>query len=180
MAAIQRLTYREVRHGHVPNEECQVLQDHAAGKVCLEIGSWYGRSTVAMAETASHIYTIDTFKGLPPAQDQSDVFTSLEGFLKYTAGYNNISVMIGRSQDLVPAMRDESVDMVFIDGSHDYQSVKADAVNSLRVLKPGGEMFFHDYYPDSYPGVKKSVSELFCGINGSLGMLAWTIKEMKL
>jgi len=64
MENVQRLTYQQVKDGHVTFEECQMLQDHARGKMCLEIGSWFGRSTIAMAETAEKVYAVDTFKGL--------------------------------------------------------------------------------------------------------------------
>lgn len=177
MENIQRLTYHQIKDGHVPDDECRILQDHAAGKVCLEVGSWFGRSTVAIAETASLVHAVDTFKGIPPEMEQSDGFTSLDGFMKNTAGYKNIEVHIGRSSEILPSL--PMVDFVFIDGSHDYEDVKDDAIKSLELLKPGGRIFFHDYYPaQAYPGVKQTVDELFTGIEGEFGMMVWVSKEM--
>ncbi len=36
-------------------------------------------------------------------------------------------------------------DMIFIDGSHDYQYVKSDSLNALRHIRPGGVILWHDY-----------------------------------
>jgi len=178
MEKVQRLTYQQIKDGYVTFEECQILQDHAKGKMCLEIGSWFGRSTIAMAETAEKVYAVDTFKGLPPALEQGDRFTSLDGFFKNIVGYENIHIIINRSEIAVPKIK-ETFDLVFIDGLHTYEAVRTDAVNSLKLLRSGGLMFFHDYYPlESYPGVKRAVDELFTGIEGSFGMMAWVSKEM--
>jgi len=95
---------------------------------------------------------------------------------KNIVGYKNIHIIINRSEIAVPKIN-ETFDLVFIDGLHTYEAVKTDAVNSLRLLKQGGVIFFHDY-SGGYPGVRKAVDELFTVIAGEFGMLAWTFKEM--
>lgn len=37
------------------------------------------------------------------------------------------------------------MDFVFVDGAHDYQSVRKDTENALRLLRPGGVILWHDY-----------------------------------
>lgn len=40
----------------------------------------------------------------------------------------------------------ESLDLVFIDGDHRYEGVKADFYNLRNALKVGGHLLFHDYF----------------------------------
>ncbi len=39
------------------------------------------------------------------------------------------------------------MDMIFIDGCHDYDYVLSDTEKALRMIKPGGVIFWHDYSP---------------------------------
>ena len=41
-------------------------------------------------------------------------------------------------------------DVVFIDGLHEYQQVRRDAINSLNFLNDGGWIAFHDFLPSSW------------------------------
>jgi len=43
--------------------EAAALQDAASGKVVLEIGTWKGRSAIAMGATAIRVIAVDHFKG---------------------------------------------------------------------------------------------------------------------
>jgi predicted O-methyltransferase YrrM len=37
------------------------------------------------------------------------------------------------------------IDLVFVDGAHHYQAVKADTANALSMVKPGGFILWHDF-----------------------------------
>ncbi|CAG0996607.1 hypothetical protein ARNL5_03687 [Anaerolineae bacterium] len=50
------------------------------------------------------------------------------------------------------------VDLVYIDGDHEYEGVRSDFLNVLTRLKPGGLVIFDDYYED-FPGVMRLVDE---------------------
>lgn len=54
-----------------------------------------------------------------------------------------------------------SLDYVFIDAAHDYESVRADIGYWLPMIKPGGWIGGHDYGHKRYPGVAKAVSDYF-------------------
>jgi SAM-dependent methyltransferase len=41
-------------------------------------------------------------------------------------------------------------DVIFIDGLHTYDQVRRDIINSIKVLKPGGWIAFHDMLPRSW------------------------------
>jgi predicted O-methyltransferase YrrM len=53
-------------------------------------------------------------------------------------------------------------DLVFVDGSHDRESVSRDAALARGVLKPGGLLAFHDYGNRDF-GVTEAVDELLRG-----------------
>ena len=54
-----------------------------------------------------------------------------------------------------------SLDFVFVDADHKYESVKNDILRWLPKLREGGVMLGHDYNPPVYPGVVKAVHEIF-------------------
>lgn len=45
----------------------------------------------------------------------------------------------------------DNIGMVFIDGDHSYQGVKADTENILRQVKPGTVIMWHDYINNLHP-----------------------------
>ena len=53
---------------------------------------------------------------------------------------------------------ERSVDFVFIDGAHDYESVRKDSENALRIIRPGGVIVWHDY--GVWGGVTRYLDEL--------------------
>ena len=55
---------------------------------------------------------------------------------------------------------DQSLDFVFLDADHDYESVKADIAAWLPKVKPGGILAGHDYMC-GWPGVDRAVAEAF-------------------
>jgi predicted O-methyltransferase YrrM len=44
----------------------------------------------------------------------------------------------GKSESLLPLLRDESFDVVYIDADHTYEPVKRDILESMRLVKEGG------------------------------------------
>ena len=68
------------------------------------------------------------------------------------------------------------VDMVFIDGGHDYEMVAADIANYRRLLNPGGILSGHDY---TEGGIQRALSEAFPdGVDNPAGDIwATTIDE---
>ena len=52
----------------------------------------------------------------------------------------------------------DSIDLMFIDGSHHYQYVKRDSGNALKMIRNGGVIVWHDFLV--WPGVTKSLLEL--------------------
>jgi len=182
---MSRKPFRGV-HGYVYTPECLKLQELGKDKVCLEIGSYHGRSTLAMAEVAKKVYAVDTFKGTKGSEIQALEFTTLNAFEGNIKGWPNIVYHVGKSEDVLPGLK-VNCDLVFIDGAHDYESVKRDILLSWPKLKRGGLMVFHDYHSPvsvgkvgmAHPGVRKAVDELLLQPDGSHYLLAWVEKRME-
>lgn len=51
----------------------------------------------------------------------------------------------GDSSKELSKFPDASFDMIYIDGDHTYQGVRADAMTALRKIKPNGLVLFNDY-----------------------------------
>lgn len=167
--------------GFVEPPDIEVLQIIAKEKICLEIGSLYGRSTVCMADVAKSVYSVDTHKANGMGVEQIEGgYTSLYNFLYNIEGYSNIAVCVGRSQDIVPNFNDDFFDLVFIDGGHSYEAVIEDLKVSWPKLKINGVMSFHDYR--AWPGITQTVDEYFkkSEINTHpKSCICWIIKQQK-
>jgi predicted O-methyltransferase YrrM len=159
--------------GWMPESELRWLRQQASThKNIVEIGSFMGRSTVALAEnTRGTVTAVDTWAG----SDEPEHKKMLEGksedwlfqeFLKNTAGLPNILAVRMKSLDAASYMRHQKFDMVFIDASHDYENVKADILAWRELLIPGGLLCGHDFHSGA-PGVIKAVLELVPGARGS-------------
>ncbi len=53
----------------------------------------------------------------------------------------------------------ENVDMIFIDGGHDAETVLSDSENAFKIISKGGVVLWHDYKP-SFPGVFSALNNL--------------------
>ena len=51
------------------------------------------------------------------------------------------------------------IDYVFLDGGHDYQTVKNDLINCTEVINNNGTILCDDYDLTYAPGVKKAIDE---------------------
>jgi predicted O-methyltransferase YrrM len=119
--------------------------------VIVEIGSWKGKSTVCMgkgseAGTGVKIYAIDPHTGSEEHRvDGRKVWT----FDEFKANIQKTGV----ADRVVPVVKpsveaaqnfDQPVSLIFIDGAHDYDSVKADFEAWFPKVIEGGVVAFHD------------------------------------
>lgn len=146
--------------GWLSENEGNALAQYSEGKICVEIGSYKGKSTNYIARKANVIYCIDTFKASDDGQTQNNEITSIFDFLNNTKKFNNVVPIVGKSQDLFGCFPDNYIEFLFIDGMHDYDSVNSDIINYLPKLKSNAVICFHDYY-DGWTGVVQAVDEHF-------------------
>ena len=132
-------------------------------KIC-EIGSYKGESTFLFA--ASNIFTeihcIDPFVG---DFDDSDITNNWDEvkreFWTNTRYFNNIKLHQDFSYNMASKFPDNYFDVVYIDGSHDYEDVKQDIELFLPKISKNGIISGHDYTPEIWGGVIQAVDEKF-------------------
>jgi predicted O-methyltransferase YrrM len=128
----------------------------------LEIGSWKGRSAIAMAEnTSGLVYCVDTWSGHLEASEHFSAECFMD-FLKNTKSFNNIIPIPLESSHVAAIMKPFGMhlDMIFIDGRHDYEGVVADISNWSPLLVEGGILCGHDYGHSDWPDVARVVGLL--------------------
>ena len=130
-----------------------------------EVGAWQGRSTVAMADnTLGIVFAVDTWKGSPEHEGelrQHGPEWLIEQFLHNIAGRKVCPVqMISVEAAELFSSQGGLFDFIFLDASHDYDSVKADIAAWYPLLKHGGIFAGHDY-TEHWPGVTQAVREAF-------------------
>jgi len=86
---------------------------------------------------------------------------------KQRFGAEKVEFVVGDSVDWMRAMPDDSLDWIYLDARHDYESVMAEIHEARRIVKPGGIIAGHDYTTNPvdeqgnpYPcGVVQAVTE---------------------
>lgn len=139
--------------GWLTAEEGTALAQAAAGRRVLEIGSYLGRSAICLAQTARQVTCVDPFDG----RATNEPGDTLVPFLENLTGYglrDRVSVQVGTAAQILPDLPSASFDLIFIDGDHDYNAVRADVAAALPLLAPGGVLAFHDYrtHPGEHDG----------------------------
>jgi len=126
--------------------------------IIVEIGSFLGKSTIALALGAADkrpkIYAIDTFKGnsndfkngLNNVQWEGDNFLNeFKSNLK-KANITTVEPIQGYSHD-IGAKWNKSIDLLFIDASHDFDDIEKDYELFSPWVRPGGIVALHDVAP---------------------------------
>ena len=131
------------------------------GAVVVEVGSWKGRSTVAIAEGIAgknaRLVSVDTFRG-DAAIGAHDPEEILAEFRRNTAHVGFLETIVSDSVDAAASVPDRSLDWLFIDADHSYDGVRTDLAAWAPKLKPGGLMSGHDY---GRGGVTLAVDRMF-------------------
>ena len=140
-----------------PAELTWLAQQAALHKIIVEIGSFKGRSTRALADnTKGLVIAIDDFQG-PREIELTDRENILNRFNDNLSDRTNVVVINCNHRDI--PQPDFRPDMVFIDGAHEYEAVLADIDFWTPFIAPGGLICGHDYGWAS--GVDRAVNERF-------------------
>ena len=157
------------------------------GLSIVEVGSYCGKSTVVLGMAIKYagknglkLYAIDPHEGY-----EFGGFLETYSVLKKNVVTNNID-------EYVEIVKSKSTDvewhtpiaLLFIDGLHDYESVKSDFLHFKDFVVSEGFIAFHDYFPFC-PDVKKFVNEIllsntfqFVAHRGSLIVIKKTCGEV--
>jgi predicted O-methyltransferase YrrM len=164
-------------HGNFPVFEELIAE--LKPKTIIEVGSWKGQSTTSMAQACkklglrSKIYCVDTWLGADefwPGTPDHNLYLKYGypsvyyRFLSnvYHCGVQDIIVPVPMPSKMgARYLKKNNViaDLIYIDGSHEYEDVISDIDSYLPLVRKGGIFFGDDYY--GWPGVAKAVDEKF-------------------
>lgn len=159
--------------GWMEPEELEWLAATAAGcKWIIEVGSWKGRSTKALAmSTPGVVWAVDTWEGAETERLDSQrealnlgfdiMFGVFKANLAREIALGKVVPVVSESHLAIDEMQGRTggnVDMVFLDGDHEYEAVKRDIELYRALVRPGGILCGHDYWHD-HPGVVRAVNE---------------------
>lgn len=149
--------------GWLDTDEVYLLYRLACeAQTIVEIGTYRGRSAYILGcgakQSGGHVYTIDAYEPhtIGEMTVSPEIAAAVGAMLKTYDLVDTVTPIIDDGVNVAKKW-DKAVDLLFIDGSHDYKSVKAD-FNAWR-KHVDGLIAFHDY-SDNWPGVQKFVDEL--------------------
>lgn len=143
------------------------------GGTYVEVGVYLGRSLAFMGTIRPdlHLVAIDPWTwervlGFDYGPEHDEYILSCGGLYNAYLAMMRMHPGLRWSEVRAPSAEgmatipSSCVDMVFIDGLHTYEAVKADIQAARRILKPGGILSGHDYAGDN--PVMQAVDEM-CG-----------------
>jgi hypothetical protein len=157
--------------------------------VLVELGVWKGHSISYLADKCRHyrptIYAIDLWDEVysfelqggyakPETKDAQIpiIYDIYNQNLKDTNTRELIKDIKKCSWEAAEDFEDGSVDFVFIDADHAYESTLKDIRAWLPKIRKGGILAGHDYV-EKWKGVKQAVDECFDNVNTSDGNTWW-------
>jgi len=124
------------------------------GGVYLEIGSWWGGSLICVHEATKLMGKTINLIAIEPRVKQE--------LLRNTKSIPNLRLIKMESDYAADEIKDDSVDLAFLDGDHNYKQVARDILNYWSKIKMDGMLLGHDYTEkDKRFGVKKAADEMF-------------------
>jgi predicted O-methyltransferase YrrM len=140
----------------------------------VEIGAWKGRSTCCMGQIIKSsnkkvdFYTIDTWQGSNEEDHQEQIkelnqqgLTLYGEFKKHLSlcGVDDVVKPIkSTSIEASKTFEDATIDLLIIDGSHEYNDVLDDITFWYSKIKPGGIILGDDWF---FEDVRKAVYNYF-------------------
>ena len=150
-------------HSHLTIEERVRLRRLSRDTaIVLEIGSYLGASACCFGVSAQRndgakVICIDTWNNDAMTEGSRDTWSE---FRSNTSSFSNHVIPVrGFSTEVVEEVRKITpcLDLLFIDGDHSYEGVKADWEAYKEFLRAGSIVIFHDY--GWAEGVKRVVNE---------------------
>jgi len=124
----------------------------------VEIGSWKGKSTIwlsngSLAGSHAKVHAIDPHTGSPEHSEMFGKVWTFEEFQRNIeqAGVTEVVVPHVDFSTAVAKTFSESVELIFVDGLHEYEGVRDDFEAWFPKVVNGGWMAFHD--TTCWPGV---------------------------
>jgi len=135
-----------------PESLAELLRMARGRRRVVEIGTGTAWTTVALAlaDPARRVVSFD-----PVVRPERERYLALA-----PASVISRIELAAEAGERGPAARDEIVDMVFIDGSHERERTIATFEVWRAAIAPGGAVVFHDFDNPAHPGVGEAISDM--------------------
>jgi hypothetical protein len=153
----------------------------ADNPACLEIGVEKGifSEMIMCSLSPGKLFLVDPWEtgadkngkeaaystGLPTAYSSEDQLRDIEARFGSEIREGRVEIIRGYSYDALDSFADKSLDFIYIDACHLYDSVLWDLESYLPKLKDGGIISGHDYVDYPFFGVIAAVND-FCSKHG--------------
>lgn len=142
--------------------------------IVCEIGTWKGKSAyifaTALKGKQGTLYVVDPFDGDGDSaskdsyqQEIKKLDTSLlQNFKDTVRKYDlleGVQILPFLSSDARPQFFEKKIDLLFIDGNHDYEAVKNDYLLWSPLIPSGGTIVLHDFGAVHVDGPKRVAEE---------------------
>lgn len=169
------------------------LIDEVKPQHIIEVGTWKGQSAITMAKHIKsngldcRITCVDTWLGALEFWTWMNETKERDLMLHHGypqiyyqflsnvvhSGVQNIILPMPLPSSLAWKVIKETAQLIYIDGSHEYDDVKSDCMNFWNLLDDGGIMFGDDI---SWSGVGRAVKEVFPNFE-TVDDIFWVIKK---
>jgi hypothetical protein len=119
-----------------------------------EVGAFYGANIISVADIYgthpdSTLIAIDPWTDYAEYPEykgeQTTIYNTFQRNLSVCGLSDRVTVSRGYSSDILPTLKDNWFDVIYIDGNHEPEYVLEDAVLAFRKVKVGGMLIFDDY-----------------------------------
>lgn len=126
--------------------EARKLYELAEGKVVLELGSWLGRSTIVLAQSAETVHACDHFLGDHQAGFGAVLSDFFQNIRRYGV-FHKVIVHVGDFERVLPWLATSGFSLVFCDGLHTAEATELQLYWARKLCNPEGVICLHDYDP---------------------------------
>jgi hypothetical protein len=132
-----------------------------ADLMMAEIGVYAGESTRLFVASGkvTRLLAVDPWQAYTALQSPYPWSFVRATFLNWAATEPTVSPLAATSAQAAAWIAPHTLDFVYIDADHEYESVRADILLWRERVKPGGFIGGHDF-SRSFPGVMRAVIEL--------------------
>lgn len=155
--------FAEEWFGTASQDALAKLGTQAPDGLIVEVGSWEGRSTIALANAVHPriVHAVDTWAG-SPGEISADLATGRDVFAQWSRNVEHFTAgnVTGHRmgwRDYLPTV-EEPIGLAFIDAEHTYEEVRDNITAILPLLAPGGILCGDDAH---HPPIRQALCELF-------------------
>jgi hypothetical protein len=143
------------------------------GGVCAELGIFEGNFSESIFTFCKprKMFLVDLFEGEVVSGDQDGLnLTSVDMTHEYRrlssawSGVPSVQVVKSCSYEWLSGQPENSLDFVYIDTAHDYETTSKELAESRRAVKPNGLICGHDF-SDEFYGVVQAVCAITVAYN---------------